>query len=283
LPNIAHANAEPTTFDLFFTKYVNTTQDLAFSRLKLTQTEIIRLDSRKKAILYASLMQFKISVNKGLSALANAILNTTSEHEEFPDTLLFTADQSPYSFKSLVLNVLQISSEEILTKFFLIIQNQKNTLYQNVAGMLNIHHVPNHLSRAAYSALDRARKDSLEALIPVESIKKPLPKPKVSLKIKMLAYNATNNAPVQKRSRRSWGGFWGAAFSLATEEQLNKALQKEVELADNERILSSFLFNMTITNAQMCAGLRIYVCVSHYVHSVWSQEPGQHCTYSGSF
>jgi hypothetical protein len=127
------------------------------------------------------------------------------------------------------------SQQTILTEFFLIIQNQKNTLYQNVAGMLNIHHVPNHLSRAAYSALDRARKDSLEALIPVESIKKPLPKPKVSLKIKMLAYNATNNAPApaQKRGRRSWGGFWGAAFSLATEEQLNKALQKEVELADN--------------------------------------------------
>ena len=32
-----------------------------------------------------------------------------------------------------------------------------------------------------------------------------------------------------------------------------------------------------------CAGLRIYVGVSHYVHLVWSQEPGQHCTYSGSF
>jgi hypothetical protein len=254
LPNIAHANTEPTTFDLFFAKYVNTTQDLAFSRLKLTQTEI-RLDSRKKAILYASLMQFTISVNKRLSALANAILNTTSEHEDFPGTLLFTADQSPYSFKSLVLNVLQISSEEILTKFFLIIQNQKNTLYQNVAGMLNIHHVPNHLSRAN-SALDRARKDSLEALIPVESIKKPLPKPKVSLKIKMLAYNATNNVLVQKRGPRSWGGFWGAAFSLATEEQLNKALQKEVELPDNELILSSSLFNMTITNAQMISSLK---------------------------
>ncbi len=74
-----------------------------FSRLKLTQSEIIKLDSRKRASLYASLMQFKISINKRLSALANAILNTTSEHEAFPDTLLFTADQSPYSFKSLVL------------------------------------------------------------------------------------------------------------------------------------------------------------------------------------
>ncbi len=36
----------------------------------------------------------------------------------------------------------------------------------------------------------------------------------------------------------------------------NKALQKEVELADNERILSSSLFNMTITNAQMISSLK---------------------------
>ncbi len=103
LQNIAHASTEPTISDLSLAKYVNTTQDLAFSRLKLTQTEIMRLDSRKKPSLYASLMQFKTSINKRLSALANAILNTTSEHEAFPDTLLFTADQSPYSFKSLVL------------------------------------------------------------------------------------------------------------------------------------------------------------------------------------
>jgi hypothetical protein len=103
LPNIAHANTEPTILDLVFAKHANATQDLAFSRLKLTQTEKRKLDSRQRASLYASLMQFKISINKRLSALANAILNTTSEHEAFPDTLLFTADQSPYSFKSLVL------------------------------------------------------------------------------------------------------------------------------------------------------------------------------------
>jgi hypothetical protein len=98
----------------------------------------------------------------------------------------------------------------------------------------------------------------------VESIKRPLSKPKTSLKIKMLAYNATNNipavvqkvAPTKKRSRRSWGGFWGAALSLATEDQLNQALQKEVEITDNERILSSSLFNITITNAQMISSLK---------------------------
>jgi hypothetical protein len=59
--------------------------------------------------------------------------------------------------------------------------------------------------------------------------------PKNNFKIPDLSLpscNATNNAPAlvqkiapaKKRSCRSWGGFWGAAFSLATEEQLNKAL-----------------------------------------------------------
>ncbi len=103
LPKRVHANTEPTIFDLALAKHVNATRDLAFPRLKLTQTEIMRLDSRKKASLYASLMQFKILIDKRLSAWANAILNATSEQETFPDTLLFTADQSPYSFKSLVL------------------------------------------------------------------------------------------------------------------------------------------------------------------------------------
>jgi hypothetical protein len=103
LPKIVHANTEPTIFDLLLAKHENATQDLVFSRLKLTQSEIVKLDSRQKASLYASLMQFKTSINERLSALAKAILNTTSEHEAFPDTLLFTADQSPYSFKSAIL------------------------------------------------------------------------------------------------------------------------------------------------------------------------------------
>jgi len=103
LPNKVYAHTEPTAFDSFFTNYANTTQDLAFSRLKLTRNEMTRLDSRQKASLYASLMQFKTAINKRLSAVAEAILNTTSEHEAFSDTLLFTADQGPYSFKSLVL------------------------------------------------------------------------------------------------------------------------------------------------------------------------------------
>ncbi len=62
-----------------------------------------RLDSRQKASLYKSLMQFKIAIDKRISVVVEAILNITLEQEVFSDTLLFTADQGPYSFKSLVL------------------------------------------------------------------------------------------------------------------------------------------------------------------------------------
>jgi hypothetical protein len=88
-------------------------------------------------------------------------------------------------------------------------------------------------------------------------VKLPPPKRGTALKIKMLAYNTKNKTSnTLMRNQRSWGGFWGAAFSLATEEQLNKALQAEVELADNKRVLSSSLYNITLTNAQMISSLK---------------------------
>ncbi len=103
LPSKVQAHTEPTTFDLFFTSYANTTRDPTVSRLKLSRSEMTKLDPRQKASLYASLMQFRTAINERLSAVAEAIFNTTSEHKVFSDTLLFTADQGPYSFKSLVL------------------------------------------------------------------------------------------------------------------------------------------------------------------------------------
>jgi hypothetical protein len=103
LPSKVQAHTEPTAFDSLFTNYANVTRDLTFSRLKLTRNEITRLDSRQKASLYKSLMQFKIAIDERISVVVEAILNITLEHEVFSDTLLFTTDQGPYSFKSLVL------------------------------------------------------------------------------------------------------------------------------------------------------------------------------------
>jgi hypothetical protein len=103
LPSKVQTHTEPTAFDSFFTNYANITRDLTFSRLKLTRNEMTRLDSHQKASLYKSLMQFKTAIDKRISVVVEAILNITLEYEAFADTLLFTADQGPYSFKSLVL------------------------------------------------------------------------------------------------------------------------------------------------------------------------------------
>ena len=283
LPNIAHTSTEPSSFELFFQQNVNSTEDKFLARLKVTQTEIMSLPSRQKIILYTSLMQFKISVQKRLLALAGAILNSTTEVINLPNTFLFMPDQSAYSFKSFVLNLLQFTSEDILAEFFLIIHNQKNTLYQNIAGMLNIRHVPNHLSRAKLSILSRQKEKSLDKVVAVAGIKRPTSKPKsVNLKVKMLAYS-TGDAPqwlaavdkhlgrskrniqqrykrrrrnILQRNKRSWGGFWGSAFSLATQEDMNKALAHEMEIGDNEIKIADSLYNVTVTNSQIISSLK---------------------------
>jgi len=103
LPRKVQAHAGPTASDPFLTNHANITLDLTFSKLKLTRNEMTKLDSRQKASLYASLMQFKAAIDERISAVVEAILNITLEHEAFSDTLLFTTDQGPYSFKSLVL------------------------------------------------------------------------------------------------------------------------------------------------------------------------------------
>jgi hypothetical protein len=118
LPNIANSKSENTDFEIFFTLMVNHTQDFQLHEKKLAPMEIKYLSERKKNILFSSLIQFNLSVQKRMKALANAIMNSTSGRDEFPNTLLFSSDQSAYSFKSFILNNLRISYEEILIQFF---------------------------------------------------------------------------------------------------------------------------------------------------------------------
>jgi hypothetical protein len=37
------------------------------------------------------------------------------------------------------------------------------------------------------------------------------------------------------------------------------------------------------TSCLVLCGFKDVVVIYHTIHLVWSQEPGQHCTYSGSF
>lgn len=267
LPNIANAKSDESDFDLFFSKVVNKSQDLQLHELKNSLEDIKRLPDRKKAILFTSLVQFNLSVQKRLTALAKAITNSTSGKDMFPNTVLFSPNQSPYSFKSFVLNSLRISDEEILIQFFLIIQNQKNILYQNIADVLNIPFSPAHLTRAMFSALVRDKPMSIGRVVAVTNIKNstkssPL---KIKTETKIPARTRTypdpwnqdgTKIPSKTRTKRSWGTFWGSTFALATQEDMTKVLEHELSMGDNELKLSKSLWNITITNSQLINSLK---------------------------
>jgi hypothetical protein len=231
LPNIANAKSDESDFDLFFSKVVNKSQDLQLHELKNSLEDIKRLPDRKKAILFTSLVQFNLSVQKRLTALAKAITNSTSGKDMFPNTVLFSPNQSPYSFKSFVLNSLRISDEEILIQFFLIIQNQKNILYQNIADVLNIPFSPAHLTRAMFSALVRDKPMSIGRVVAVTNIK-----------------NSTKSSPLKIKTETK--------IPARTRTYPDPWNQDELSMGDNELKLSKSLWNITITNSQLINSLK---------------------------
>jgi hypothetical protein len=253
LPNIVNHNSEVTDFDLFFKTCVNTSQDAALYKLKLSQTEIKNLTEREKSIVYASLLQFNIAVKKRLAALTTNIFNSTNHADSLSNYLLFDYNQSPFSFKNLLLNTMRISEEDISLEYFLIIQNQKNTLFQNIAHILNIEHRPVHLSRAMFSTIARRKPPPISSVIELRKLKELAGKAKAA---PTASFTRPPNMKSAARPKRSWGGFWGDALSLATQEDMNKVLEHELSIGDNELKLSKSLWNITITNSQMISSLK---------------------------
>ena len=106
LPNVARQDIEETSFEAFFTKIVNKTEDTALGQFRLSKTGLSTLSQRKKSILYASLLQFDNSVKRRINRLTQSIMNSTETKKFVPNTFLFSTDQSAYSFKLFVQNIL---------------------------------------------------------------------------------------------------------------------------------------------------------------------------------
>jgi hypothetical protein len=69
----------------------------------------------------------------------------------------------------------------------------------------------------------------------------------------------TANSPTNKevtRTKRSWGTFWGSALSLATQDDMDRILKHELDMADNDLKLSKAMSNITLTNSQLIASLK---------------------------
>ncbi len=281
LPAMTKPNYDQTHFDRFFAKYVNRSIDSEVDKLRASRTIIENLDDRKKSILYVSLVQFNLSVQKRLNTLCNVIRNVTSDGQVFPNTFLFASEQSSFSFRTYMQNILRISDDEILTNFFIIIQNQKNILLQNTASLLGLSYSPRHLTRAMLLTIQKEVPPKIDSILSIKNVKI---KPKIGSYIleKKLTKSTQNSdtsnvyeltkLPSQSkptRVKRSWGGFWGSTFALATQEEMNKIVIREMEMSHNEQVLGNSLMNVTITNAQIINSLK---AVSGGVNKLISDE-----------
>jgi hypothetical protein len=72
-----------------------------------------------------------------------------------PRTLLFYPDQNPSTFLYLIRSLLPSIDENLLTEIFIIVQNEKASLIQDVSFLFNSTTSVPHLTRSMYSKLSR--------------------------------------------------------------------------------------------------------------------------------
>ncbi len=149
-----HPNKIPTypTFEEFFISSIRESPD--FILKNLTSKGISRLTDRQRSILYSSLIFFKEGLTRRITEYTK-IFNLYQQTVYLPRTLLFYPDQNPSTFLYLIRSLLPSIDENLLTEIFIIIQNEKASLIQDVSFLFNSTTSVPHLTRSMYSKLSR--------------------------------------------------------------------------------------------------------------------------------
>jgi len=139
----------------------------------------------------------------------------------------------------------------LLAEAFIVIQDQKAMLFQDISFILNLDYAPEHISRSQFSKL--ARQKVINHTLSEKLLNKLAPN--ITRQAK-LAQQAAGQGVTMPRSKRSWGGFWGSVFSLASQDDISKNHQHELKLDHNELKIATTLRNVTVTNANLLASLQ---------------------------
>ena len=270
LPNVATSDIEESGFDTTFSSLINQTHETELVNLKNSKRVPRTLGIRKKSILRASLAQFDSSVKRRLSNLKRSVSNNIDGSGLVPNTFFFAPDQTAYSFRLFVKSFIPVLNEDILTAALIIIQNQKDSLFKTIGPMLGIPYSSRHLTRAVFSAKARIDQTRLFKVLPINSLRPPKepmvftmetnrsniePTGGTHKSLGMITANSPTNKEVT-RTKRSWGTFWGSALSLATQDDMDRILKHELDMADNDLKLSKAMSNITLTNSQLIASLK---------------------------
>ena len=149
-----HPNRIPTypVFEEFFLSSAKESPDYILG--DLTSDSISKLTNRQRNILHSSLIQFREGLTRRITEYMKAF-NLYQQTLYLPRTLLFYPNQNPSTFLYLIRTMLPSIDENLLTETFIIIQNEKASLLQDVAFLFKNTTSVIHLTRSRFSQIGR--------------------------------------------------------------------------------------------------------------------------------
>jgi len=245
LPNHDNLQVIFTDFETFFRETVAISEEAIIKQLA-AKPLLKSLPIRSQRVILGSLMQFKSDVKNRLGTFVSKLQGTLQT--DIPNSLLFKIDQNPVTFIYLMKSLVPDLDENTLVESFIILQNSKTALLQDLAAILKL---PILLPLVSYNDFTEvAERKSGLTVIPKEL--------KVSMKIKTF-----------KRDKRSWSSFWSSVFGSATEEELQKVYENEITLSKEEMHMQRGVNDIVKTNSQL---LQSFKGVTYSLETLQSKQ-----------
>ena len=240
-------------FGKFFRISLKKGQDIVLLKLKHMSSIIENLPKRHKRILLASLDQFNSATIQRLISLAKSYQGGSKKDVTITNEFLYVPEQHPDTFVTFIRTFIDNPDENILAEAFIIIHNQKTMLFQDISYILSIDYAPQHITRSQFSKITRelSSNKTLTLMWLNKSSKLTQQTEHTSTTADTTANVAnptTTTVRSSSRSKRSWGGFWGSVFALATQDDITKIYQHELDVDHNNIYVAQTIQNLTKTN-----------------------------------
>ena len=218
-------------FQTFFKKSMLESQEGFIGNLK-NMTLIQTLSERNKKLILGSLNQYQMELKIRLADFISSM--NPGVAMEVSSSVLMKQTQNPVSFIQFIQGLVINLDEAVLSEAFIILQNIKYSLLQDVGAVLKEKVYIPSLSHSDFSTILRKEQSSTQLL------RQDLKSSSVSL----------------TRSKRSWSSFWSTVWGTATEDDIKEVFSNEIDLSRHEVDLESKILNVSKTNTHLTDSLQ---------------------------
>ena len=145
---------------------------------------------------------------------------------DIPYNLLFRTDQNPVTFIYFMKGLIADLNENLLVESFIILQNTKAALLQDLAAILEL---PTVVPLISHNDFVKSVEKNTNFANKIENLSKQVP----------------------TRNKRSLASFWSSIFGSATEEELQKVYENEIALSKEDREMQRGISSIVETNTQL--------------------------------